>query len=79
MGKLEDLKQALDEATRAHQAAVNKEAEARRDATATLNNLNEAQKKFGEFIDQMKNQAPRGSNWGQEVHGYPVTASGERD
>lgn len=63
MATTEELLTELSAATQKHNNALNKESEARRECTFTLNALNAAQKKVDEHFAALRAKAPRGSDW----------------
>ena len=63
------LQNRLGQATYDYEKAVERTADARREETRALNELNEVQREFDQTVNRLKKSAPTGSDWWEEFHG----------
>lgn len=58
-------------ATERYKSSLDATATARREETAALNRLNEAQRQLDKIIAQMRKESPRDSDWKEPARGDP--------
>lgn len=65
MSKLADLERALADATDELRQAEERTSEARSAECAAINRVNEAQRAFDTYVKEIRDAAPRSSDWKQ--------------